>query len=137
MFRNALKTPVMKKVYCLLLLLITILSACKKGEDTLPMPNITGLWTFVAARGGVDNGYVPIPAIVVAYTFNADGTYNISPYQRTGTYSIGDIKSVFSNTMQPYITFSNTADIPGLITVKNDTLIIMDNHSIPNSYIYV
>ena len=127
----------MKKIYCLLLLLIFVFTACKKGADTQPIPNLTGLWTFVAARGGIDNGYVPIPAILVGYTFNADGTYSISSYQRAGTFSIGDTKSIFTNTLQPYISFSNSADTPGLVTVKNDTLTIMDKHAIPNSYIYV
>jgi hypothetical protein len=128
----------MKKLLGLLLIIAVAYASCKKNttEFTTGPVVITGTWQFVAARGGLTGGYIPIPNIYTTYTFNADSTYIFVPGQASGTFHIGRVKSIFDGQMHPYITFSGQTHNGGLIKIKNDTLTISDNHVEPFIAIY-
>lgn len=131
----------MKKLLFLSLIIIAAATSCKK--DGAPTPThpvagpITGTWQLVAARGGLTGGFIPIPDIYTAYTFKTDSTYAYTLSNSGGTFHVGQVKSLITGQMQADISFSNPNAGGGLITLKNDTLTISDNHTEPYIGIYV
>ncbi|MES2275587.1 MAG: hypothetical protein V4592_06170 [Bacteroidota bacterium] len=132
----------MKKLTYILPFIFVVLvlfTACKKSGKVQPPAtvSVTGTWLLVAQRGGLTGGYIPMPAIPRAFTFNADSTYLYVPGQLSGTYHITQQKSIFTGAMEPYIIMSQGSTTSGgLIVTQKDTMVITDNHVEPISSIF-
>ena len=123
-------------VFCISLLFFT----CRK-DGAEPSNSLTGKWRFVNAVGGFTGRAVINPKGVELYTFKADSTFTRTrndTLQAQGYFHIGAEKSIFTGTMAANINFNSRAAISGLlISVKNDSLMLTDNHVEPYGYLYV
>lgn len=128
----------MRKIFYILPLVfvISLVMACKKNK-TDPTSSIFGTWQLVSAQGGFTGGPIPLPSYVITYTFKPDSTFSQTPSQRTGTFHITRHKSMFSDNMQPFITFSDSDAGGLLVTVKNDSLTLIDDHVEPVASTYL
>ena len=126
----------MKKIiYILPLVLFTLVFFTCRKEDNSAANGIVGYWQFVSARGGFTGGQVIIPHGKELYNFRRDSTFNHTRNDTvlaTGSYHIGSVKSIFTGSMAPCISFNSTAGQPSvLFVIRNDTLTLTDNHVEP------
>ena len=132
----------MKKLFYILpvICLGLLFFACRK-DGTNPSNNLIGKWKFVQAKGGFTGNTVINPKGIELYTFNADSTFTKTrndTIKAQGYFHIGAEKSIFTGTLAANISFNNKNAVSGLlVSVKNDSLVLTDNHVEPFGYLYV
>jgi hypothetical protein len=138
----------MKKIFITSLAIITLFTSCSKLGDVTPTPvnttgpvtvnDITGSWHPVGVSGlnGEPEG---MPDYYWYYIFNANSTYAdyfSTQTQHTGTFSIGQQKSIIDGKIHSSISFDGSSN-QSIITLKNDTLTISDNFTGGSKYFYI
>lgn len=131
-------------VYTVLALSILLAFGCEKQDEK---PNLDqrliGELEFIKAVGGLTGNQVILPPAGIKTTliFSSDHKYKKNNNAQTfeqGSYDLVRVISIFTGQPDDAIRFNDFSSQNGqIISIKNDSLWITDNHVEPFGYLYI
>ena len=131
-----------KPVYLILSILTLVFSGCEKQESALnPDKQLNGEWIYIKAVGGFTGDHVIQAPAGSTIVFSADRQYKKKlngTMVEEGAYELIKLNSIFTGKRENAIKLSGSSfENARLVSIKNDSLWLSDNHVEPYGYLYI
>ena len=131
-----------KPVYLILSILTLVFPGCEKHESAFNFDKqLNGEWKYIKAVGGFTGDHVIQAPAGSTIVFSADRRYKKKlngTMVEEGVYELIKLNSVFTGKRENAIKLVGSSfENARLVSVKNDSLWLSDNHVEPYGYLYI